>query len=43
MTGLFMVIGGILGGWLGWLLDRKAARDKAASGIQASEEYTPNT
>ncbi len=43
MAALYLIIGGIGGGLLGWLLDRRTNRLKAESEIQSTEACETNT
>ena len=43
MAALYLVIGGIGGGLLGWLIDRRTNRTKAKIGNQAAEVCETST
>ncbi len=43
MAILFVIIGGVIGGFLGWLFDRRAGRKKVEAGIQPVEACETNT
>jgi len=43
MALFLMILGGAVGGYIGWLLDRKAKRARTASGVPAEDTCRTST